>query len=477
MSTFLTAIEGTIVSTAIPSIVSDLKGMELMNWVFSIYLLTSAVATPIFGKLADLYGRKRIFFAGTILFLLGSVLSGMSATMTQLIWFRAFQGIGTGAIMPVTFTMVGDLYPFEQRAKIQGWISSVWGIAGIVGPLVGGFFVEQLTWHWVFYINVPFGIIAMIMVGLWFQESFEKQKKPIDYPGVILFSIGLISLLFALQIGGESQQWTSNLVIGLFAAAVFFIALFLWVETKVSEPMVPLSLFTIRNIVIANAGGFILSAVLIGMTAYIPVWVQGILGLKATNAGITLAPMSVSWTIGAFIGGRLLVKRGAKVTSHIGMVFLLASCAGLIAANLESTQIYLMWITLLAGFGFGMTLTVYTVIVQSSVGWSMRGAATASNTLFRTLGQTVGVAVFGTYINQNNSRQLLDTRVSVDEMNNLIDPNISEQMPPEIRDILREVLENGLHGVFWLLLVLAAAGAAVVVLLPRTRRGTSYENS
>lgn len=475
VATFLTAIEGTIVSTAMPTIVSDLQGLERMNWVFAVYLLTSAVTTPIFGKLADLFGRKVIFTVGTVLFLLGSTLCGFAQNMDQLIWFRALQGIGAGAIMPVTFTIIGDLYPVEQRARVQGIIGMIWGVAGVVGPLVGGFFVEVLTWHWIFFINIPFGLLSMVLVAASLKESFERSRKKIDYAGAVTFTIGMVALLYALQKGSETHSWASGSMLLLYAASVVFLVLFLFIQTKASEPMLPLKLFRIRDITVASIVSFLSSMVMIGIMVYIPMWIQGVLGYGATYAGFAITPMTITWTIGAFLSGKLLVKRGTRFSAILGLAILIAGSLWLSLLDISASQFVFYLITGVYGISFGIVVTVFTVTAQSAVDWTMRGVSTASITLFRTLGQTFGVAIYGTYFNQRLASELADRQAAsggmkLEDINRLINPETAAQLPEGAKQALREVLVSGMNGVFILLVAISVVAFAGSFLLPKRLR-------
>ena len=471
VATFLAAIEGTVVSTAMPTIVGDLHGMHLMNWVFSVYFLLSAVTVPVFGKLADLFGRKKIFITGTFIFLIGSTLCGLSQSMVQLIAFRVIQGIGAGALLPVTATIVADIYPYEQRAKMLGFISLVWGISGVAGPLVGGFFVDQLTWHWIFFINIPFGITTVIMVTIFFKENVEKTKKRIDYWGALTFSAGMFFLLYAFQKGGEANHWTSPAIPLLFMTAFVLLALFIWIETKVKEPMIPLHLFRIRTISVANVIAFFVTAVLIGTTVYMPMWIQGVLGYGATVSGFVVTPMSVLWTTSSFIGGRLLVKKGVKFTAILGIFFLLVGTLLLAMITTSTPLMALPFITAIQGIAFGLVITITTVTVQSAVGWSMRGVATASNTFFRNLGQTIGVALLGTYFNAKMTANLRQQGaiedIDTEQMNELINPHTTQALPENLRTSLKEALVFGIHHVFTVLILIALIALIMTLLLPR----------
>ncbi|MEW9673229.1 MDR family MFS transporter [Ammoniphilus sp. 3BR4] len=443
IATFLSAIEVTIVSTAMPVIVDRLGGLELISWVFAVYLLTSAVSTPIFGKLADLFGRKVIFMTGVTLFLIGSILCGLSQSMEQLIVYRAIQGVGAGALMPVTFTIIGDVFSFEQRAKVQGLISSMWGIAGIFGPLVGGFFVDYMSWHWIFFINIPFGVISMFLISKYFKEQGQNRDRKIDYGGAFTFTIGTTALLFALLTGGTDIPWNSASMYALFAISVMFLSLFVRIQLKHPEPMLPIGLLRIRDLAVSNLSSFLVSGILIGLTAYLPLWIQGVLQMGATSSGLTLTPMSIGWPIGAMLCGRWMVRMGSRPLSLIGMFLITLGSIALTMISQSTPNWFLIVVMFVMGLGFGLSMTVFMVIVQSSVEWNMRGVATSTNTFLRVLGQTLGIAVLGTFLNQH-----------IGEFTESGSP-----VPPEI-------LANGLHNVFLILALLAIAGFITTFWIP-----------
>lgn len=470
VATFLTAMDSTVVSTAMPTILSDLGGINAMSWVFAVYLLTTAVTVPIWGKLADLFGRKSVFAIGTALFLVGSMTSGMAQTMDQLIWFRAFQGIGAGAVFPITLTIIGDIYSFEQRARMQGLFSAVWGISGILGPLIGGFFVDWLTWRWIFYINIPIGLASIVLVWMFLHEQFERKQKYIDYWGAVSFTVGMTAFLYALLSGGPAHPWGSAGMLSLFGLAAVALVAFVVIQVRSPEPMVPLKLFRNRVIALSNLATFLTSAILIGLTAYLPDWIQGILGHNATTAGLTLAPLSIGWPLGATLGGRLMLKIGSKLTSIIGTFSLTAGSIWLALVNANSPQWMMGVIMVIVGFGFGFSTTAFTVVVQSSVDWNMRGAATATLQFLRNLSQTVGIAVFGTLFNHSMQHYTAAHFPALSkhprDMSALLNPTNAKQIPPPLRQALRLTLASGLHNVFVVMVAVAVGGFLVTLWLP-----------
>ncbi|MBE4908516.1 MFS transporter [Bacillus luteolus] len=454
ISTFLAAIEVTIISTAMPQIVDSLGGFEMISWVFAIYLLTTAITTPIWGKLADLIGRKKIFLLGVTVFLIGSALCGVSQNMVQLIIFRAIQGIGAGAINPITFTIIADVFNFQQRAKVQGLVSSMWGIAGVFGPLVGGLLTDFLSWRWIFFINIPFGVISVWMITKYLKETLETRERKIDYGGAITFTIGISALLFALLSfnQGESGIELSTLSLyGLFGIAFFFLLAFFGIQTKHSEPMMPLHLFKMPDVSISILGGFLTSIILIGLTAYLPLWTQNVLEMGATSSGFTLIPLSIGWPVGAILCGRVIPQYGIKSIAIFGGSLIFISSLLLTFVTPETSLWILSIIIFVMGMGFGFATTAFTVIIQSSVEMNMRGSAGSLNTLMRTLGQTLGVALLGA------------------AMNYVMNANASSGMASPL------VIGEGLHTVFIISAIVALVSLLVTLWIPK-RNAEEYAN-
>ncbi|WP_054873897.1 MDR family MFS transporter [Oxobacter pfennigii] len=397
---FLGAVEGTVVTTAMPTIARDLNGFELISWIFSLYLLTSAISTPIYGKLADLYGRKNMLSLGIFIFLVGSSLCGISGNMLQLMVFRCVQGLGAGAILTITYTIVGDIFTLSERAKVQGWISSVWGISSLIGPFLGGFLIDTLSWHWIFFINLPFGILSIILIQRYLDESFKKKKHPIDYAGAFTLSAAIIALLYSFVSTGENKgSFMISMAISLSAAFILFVIFYI-IESKAEEPIIPFDTFTKTNALI-NTVSFLLSAVLMGFDVYLPIYIQTVLGYGPTISGLCLAPMSISWLLSSVILGDVIPKYGAKKVITVSGIVVLLSCILLLTLNAESSLIAIIVYSFFSGFGFGGALATLTIVIQSSVGYEKRGAVTASNSLLRTIGQTIGVSIYGGLLNFN----------------------------------------------------------------------------
>jgi len=407
ITTFLAAIEVTIISTAMPTIINDLGGFELLSWVYAVYLLTSAVSVPIWGKLSDLYGRKRLFLIGIAIFLVSCTLCAFAQTMEQLIVFRFLQGIGAGAANTLSFSIIADNFDFAHRAKAQSWLSAVWGVAGILGPLAGGLLVDYLSWHWVFLVNLPFGLAAMWMIGRNLHETREPRKVIIDYGGTVTFTLGIGALLYALLSigGGEAGVELPHpaMIPLLLLVAAVFLFLFILIERRHPEPMLPLDMLRQRGVLIPNISGFLYSFVLIALTAYFPLWIQNVLRLGATYSGMTLIPISLSWLVGAILCSRLLAKRSILFVAILGGIFVLLGSLPLAFLQPSTPNWLLIGTVFVIGLGFGIIASVSTLTVQSSVAKANRGAAGSSVNLSRTLGQTIGVAVFGVVLNTSIS--------------------------------------------------------------------------
>lgn len=448
IATFMSAIEGTIVSTAMPTIVGDLSGVALMNWVFSIFLLTNAMATPIYGKLSDMFGRKRLFLFGLATFIIGSTLSGMSNSMTELIVWRAVQGIGAGSIMPISFTIIADIYPFEKRAKVMGFNGSAWGIASIVAPLLGGFIVDQMSWHWIFFINIPVGLLAMAGIWIFLKEKPRKTTQSLDILGSVWLSVALLALMFGFQVLGDTQINWLSLVISLVISVLSFCG-FIRQERRVANPIIPLQLFKIRTFVTQNLVAALISGFLMGFEVYLPTWTQGLLGLPASLAGFAITPSSLMWIVGSFIAGKLLLNWTPKQIINFSLTFILVGGVAMALAPQDTPFWVFFVIAAICGTGFGTTITTSTVTVQNQVPKEDVGVATSLNTLARTLGQTLMISVFGIIMNVQMAKGVAAHKgTNLEMMNRLINPQTAKTLGSHLLIPLRQILYSGLHWIF-----------------------------
>lgn len=458
VATFMTAIEGTIVTTAMPTIVGSLHGIEIMNWVFSIYLLTNAMFTPICGKLADKIGRRSIFIFGTLVFIIGSAMCGFSNTMLTLIISRAIQGIGAGAMMPVALTILADMYSAEKRAKMLGLNSTAWGIASVVGPLTGGVIVDTIGWHWIFFINVPIGLVLIGLVSYYLvEEKQEKDNKKMDIQGSLFLMTMLLTLLLAFQFLSESGFDLK--AVGMFGATILSIFLFIRAEKRAEDPVISLELFSSRIFIVVNLVAALISGFLMAVEVYIPMWMQGVLGYKAGLGGLVLAPLSILWVYGSSLVGRWMVQHSMKTVLLRTLGIALIGGVSLLVIPMKMPFIVFLVISGITGIGVGGTIVATTVQAQNSVGMDQLGVATSFNTLSKTIGQTVMVSVFGLILNTITRTELAKAALTDDPdiMNKLVNPQTAKLLPENLLLPLREILHQGLWGIY-------VAGVALVLL-------------
>jgi len=399
LSIGLVAIDATILATAVPSVVRDLGGFTQFPWLFSVYLLAQAVSVPVYGKVADLFGRKPVMLLGVALFVVGSLLCGVAWGMGSLIAFRAIQGLGAGAVQPMGMTIVGDIYSLAERAKVQGYIASVWAAASLVGPTLGGVFSDYLSWRWIFFVNLPVGIAAGWVLWRRFDEKVERKRHRIDYAGAGLLAVGGVLLLLALLEGGVRWAWGSGASLALFAAAAVLLAAFVVVERRAAEPVLPLWIFRSRVQNAASAASFVVGVLMLGLSSYVPLYAQTVLGHGAVVAGLALAAMTIGWPIAASTSGRFYLSVGFRVTMLMGAAFAVAGAALLLTVGPDSSLLHLAVPCFVMGIGFGFVASPAVVAAQSSVTWQHRGVATGANMFARSVGSSVGVAVFGAIAN------------------------------------------------------------------------------
>lgn len=478
---FLAALEATVVSTAMPTVIASLGGLSHYSWVFSAYLITSTVTVPVWGKLSDLYGRRLFYQLGIAVFLAGSILSGMSTSMTQLIAFRAIQGLGAGALIPLGMTIIGDIYTLKERARMQALFSGVWGFASVVGPVVGGFITDQLSWRWVFYLNIPFGLAAALIMGLALKEPRRHERPAIDYAGALLLMLAITLLMLALVEGGASvASLTSPRNLALFAGAVVLTILFVWIELRARDPIVPFQLFRNRVVAVSIAAGFLAGVAMFGAITFVPLFAQGALGATATEAGSLLTPLMLSWVGLSVIGGRLLLRVGYKPTSIVGFILLTIGLALLAKFDRDTRRIWLYMDLVMVGAGLGLTMLTLLIAVQQAVPRSQLGIATSLNQFSRSIGGAVGVAIMGTVLSAGLTSYLSDvarknpnalSQARAVELaanpNALIEPEARASLPPPALDALKSALTFSIHNVFWVATIVSALALLASFALPR----------
>jgi EmrB/QacA subfamily drug resistance transporter len=461
MAIFMAAIDLSIVATAMPTIVAELGGFHLFSWTFAAYLLAQAVTIPIYGRLADLYGRKRVFFAGASLFLAGSTLCGLAWGMVPLVLFRALQGAGAGAIQPIATTIVGDIYTPAERARVQGYISGVWGVAAIIGPTLGAFLVEHASWSLVFWINLPIGAATFVMFGCYLREHQQPRRRRIDYRGSILMVLGVGGVMLALmQVGNSGEMLT---IAALAAAGMVALAAFAAHERSAPEPLLPTSLWRNRVVVVGCLAGFANGALMMSLSAFLPTYIQGAMGRSPAAAGLALAASSVSWTFASIASGRLMIHTSYRLAAGIGGVCLVAG--SLVLITLEPTD-SLLWAgtgALLNGIGMGFCNTAFIVSTQGSVGWNERGMATSSMMFMRMVGSSVGAAIFGAIVNIGIHRQLPEAGSAV---NRLMQPAARQALSADELARLTEAIASSVHVVYVIAGLVALSSLCLALALP-----------
>jgi len=451
MAIVLTATEGSIIATAMPTIVADLGGFHLFSWAFAAFLLTQAVSIPIYGRLADLYGRKPVFFAGTSLFLVASLLCGLASGMASFIIFRALQGIGAGAIQPVATTIVGDIYTPAERARVQGYLSGVFGIAAIFGPPLGAFLVEHVGWPYVFWINLPIGAASFAMLSLFLPERHQVQRHRIDFTGSALLTVGagalMLMLLEAQRLGGA----TISVLVVVGAGALIALAIN---EKRAAEPIFPATLLRDRVIALGNLGGFTTGALIMAVSGYLPTYVQGAMGGSVLAAGLVMGASSISWALASFAAGRLMVRTSYRLVAVIGGLALVAGSLSLILLDPGRALAWAATGSFVIGIGMGFCNTAFVVSIQASVGRAERGVATSSYMFMRIVGQSVGAAVFGAVLNFGLYRHAPEAG---DLVNRLLDPGLRHSLGQAELARLGGAIASSLHPVY------VIAGLAAIV--------------
>lgn len=468
----LAAMDTTIVSTAVPQIVDDLGGFRLFSWVFSIYLLAQTVTIPIHGKLADLLGRKPVLIAGTLVFLAGSTASSLAWNMSALIVFRGVQGLGAGAIMATVATLAGDLYDVRERAAVQGWLASVWGIAAIAGPLLGGAFAEYVSWRWIFLVNLPIGALALALIGSFLHETFERRRPRIDYAGSALVLVAVSLLIVGLLEGGHSWPWWSWQSLLVLTLVVLLLLALVAIERHAAEPVMPGWLWRRRILAGSNVATIGMGLVMMAPTAYLPMFLQSVHGLDAIAAGLVLAAMSIGWPTASALSGRLYMRIGFRDTARSGAVLILLAALAFTLLPRPQPVWTVVLDQIVLGAGFGLLFTPLLVGLQSVVAWGQRGIVTGANMFSRYLGQSLGAAVFGAIFNATVATRLTQAPAALDgglpaSVNAVIDALHTEATSATARDYLRDSIALAMRDLYVGMAVVAALMLLVLAMLPR----------
>lgn len=457
---FMIAVEATIVSTAMPQIAGQMGDLHLYAWVFSAFLLTQTATTVVFGKLADLYGRRPVLLFGIAVFLLGSTLCGFAASMPALIAYRLIQGVGAGAIQPIGMTVVGDLYTVEERARIQGWLASVWGISSVVGPLAGGLIIQHASWSWIFWINLPIGVIAAGGFLAFMREDVRVGRRSVDVAGAALFTLAIASFMILLTELGTGQ---GRLAIGAGIVAAAGLVAFVWQERRAKEPMMDFRLWARRPIATANAATLFSGMALVGLTTFLPMYVQGVLNRSPLVAGFTLTVMVLGWPIGATLAARNFQRFGLRSTLLFGSALLPLGAVPFVLLGPGSSP----WLagagSAVMGLGMGFLSTSSIVLIQDCVGWGERASATASNMFSRSLGSTVGATVLGAVLNLGLAGAGAGTAVDFNEVRRLLDSGGA--LPGD--GAIRAVLGAAIHNTFLSVFALSLLTLLLATLVPR----------
>jgi EmrB/QacA subfamily drug resistance transporter len=465
ISTFMAAVEVTVISTAMPTIVGQLGGFDLFTWAFGVYLLSQAVMTPIYGRLADQYGRKRVYIGSVAIFLLGSLLCGFAWSMASLIAFRAIQGIGGGGLIPLATTIIADVSSPADRPRVLGYVSGIWGISAIIGPLLGSFFVGTLGWPFVFWVNLPIGVLTTALIARYLHEpASNRQHAPIDLAGAALLALGIGAVMATLV---QHESFSRTGIIFLLALGVAALAGFAWRERRSATPTLPLHLWRSPLIVAGNLSGLACGALLIGATAFLPSWIQGVLGRSALVAGIVLGVLTVSWTTASISLSRVLDRLAYRPVALAGSLSLVAGAGALLLLQPGQPPLGVAAACALVGVGLGLHSLVFNVAVQSSVAQHDRGRATSLFFFCRLIGQAVGAAAFGGVLNAGLAAA---GPASHDAVRDLVEPAHRIALPAAELARLTEALAHALHNVFTLAAGIAVVALLIVLLVPRKAR-------
>jgi EmrB/QacA subfamily drug resistance transporter len=445
----LASLDQTIVSTALPTIVGDLGGLSHLSWVVTAYLLAATIAGPLYGKLGDLYGRKKVLQTAIAIFLVGSALCGISQSMFELIAFRTLQGLGAGGLMVVTLAVIGDVIAPSERGKYQGYFGGVFGVSTVIGPLLGGFFVDNLSWRWIFYVNLPVGAAALSMIAVAFHPQAARRRHAMDYAGAALLAGTLAAVVLFTSLGGTTWAWGSPEIIGLIVASVVLLPLFLLVEHRSAEPIMPLTLFRNHTFSVTSAVGFIVGFALFGAITYLPLYLQVTKGSSPTKSGLQLLPLMAGVLVTSIASGQLISRLGRYRVFPIVGTGVMAVAMGLLSLLHAGTSVWFAALfALVLGLGLGMVMQVLVLAVQNSVDPSVMGVATSGSTLFRQVGGSIGVALFGTIFANRVHVELAHRLPRGTHVPKTINPAGIKELPPKAHAAFAEAFSAALHPVF-----------------------------
>ncbi|MBS2772343.1 MDR family MFS transporter [Anoxybacillus rupiensis] len=467
----MASMDNTIVSASMPTIVGELNGLDQFIWVTSAYLVATMASMPIFGKLSDMYGRKRFYLLGLTIFVIGSALCGAAQSIVQLSIYRAIQGVGGGSLMPIAFTIIFDIFPPEKRGKMTGLFGAVFGLSSVIGPLLGAYITDQINWRWIFYINLPLGILSLFLIAQFYKETLQLKKLKVDWFGALTLVGSVVSLMFALELGGKEYDWNSVQIISLFLIfAVLFVS-FILIERKVSEPIISFSLFKRQLFAATQAVAFFYGAAFIITTVLIPLFVQSVYGGTATNSGIILIPMMLGSVVGSQVAGRSVRWFSYRSIMLVSVVLFFMGMFLLSTLDVNTARSTVTIFMIIAGLGMGCSFSLLSMATQHKIEPQKRGIATSTNTFFRTLGMTIGVTIFGTIQNHILKGDLKDVFGHMSgfagklDSNTLLSADVQAKIPPDILHKIADAMANSVATTFkWTLVPILLAFISIVLM-------------
>jgi EmrB/QacA subfamily drug resistance transporter len=486
LSILMASMDNTIVATAMGTIVGELGGFDKFVWVTSAYMVAEMAGMPIFGKLSDMFGRKKFFIFGLTVFLAGSILCGTADTITELSIYRAIQGLGAGALIPIAFTIMFETVPVEQRGKLGGLFGAVFGLSSIFGPLLGAYITDYISWEWVFFVNVPLGSMALVLIVFFYKESPVYTKQKIDWWGAITLVGAIVSLMFALELGGNEYEWDSSFILGLFASFVILFIAFIFIERKASEPIISFPMFKNQLFTTSNVIGLFSGMAFITASVYIPIYIQGVLGGTATNSGLVLLPMMLGSVVSATGGGILMNKMSYRRILMIFTIILLVGMALLTTLDTNSSRLSVTIYMIVTGLGIGATFSVLPNAAIHHFEPSLRGSVNSTVSFVRSLGMTLGITVFG-IIQRNDFTASLKyifagmgggpgiNHSMPTDPRALLSPEARAQIPPPVLERITDVLSSSITLTFMWALIPSAIALVAAFMMSREKLSESIE--